>query len=177
VTEPVAEGPRVRLAPLADRDSDTLFRWINDRDLVLLSAPFAPVERPDHDAWFDRIRRRPDTVIFAIRLRDGDRLIGTCQLHSIDDVHGNAELQIRIGERDAWGRGLGREAMELLLNHGFGDLGLHRIHLHLLAGNERARRLYERVGFREEGLLREAAVIDGQRTDLLVMAKLATEHG
>jgi RimJ/RimL family protein N-acetyltransferase len=177
VTGPVLDGPRVRLAPLSGADSDTLFRWINDRELVVMSAAFEPVERSDHDAWFDRIRRRPDTAIFAIRLNDGDRLIGTCQLHSIDARHGNAELQIRLGERDAWGLSLGREAMELLLDHGFRELGLHRIHLHVLAGNERARRLYEHVGFREEGVLREAALIDGRRTDLVIMAKLAAEHG
>ena len=47
---------RVRLAPLRDEDSDRLFAWINDRDLVVLSAPFRPIERAEHDAWFASIR-------------------------------------------------------------------------------------------------------------------------
>jgi len=46
------------LAPLTDADSEQLFDWINDRDLVVLSAPFRPVHRPDHDAWFRDIRSR-----------------------------------------------------------------------------------------------------------------------
>jgi RimJ/RimL family protein N-acetyltransferase len=166
----------VRLAPLAEGDREPLFRWINDRELVTLSSAFVPVDRAAHDAWFDAVRDRENTAVFAVRVRDGDRLVGTCQLHSIDRRHGSAELQIRIGERDVWGQGLGREAVGLLLDHGFEQLALHRIHLHVLATNERAMRLYERAGFRREGVLREAALIDGHRTDLIVMAKLRSEH-
>ncbi len=47
---------RVRLTPLRDEDSDRLFAWINDRELVVSSAPFRPVARADHDAWFAAIR-------------------------------------------------------------------------------------------------------------------------
>jgi RimJ/RimL family protein N-acetyltransferase len=166
----------VRLAPLDEADREPLFRWINDRELVTLSAAFAPVERSAHDAWFDAIRSRQDTAIFAIRLRGASRLVGSCQLHSIDPLHGTAELQIRIGERDVWGRGLGEEAVLMLLDYGYWELGLHRIHLHVLATNERALRLYERVGFRREGVLREAALIDNRRSDLVVMAKLRSDH-
>ena len=55
--------------------------------------------------------------IFAIRRIDGDELIGSCQLHSIEPGR-SAELQIRIGERHEQGRGYGREAVELLLRRG-----------------------------------------------------------
>ena len=76
---------RVRLTPLRDEDSDRLFAWINDRELVVSSAPFRPVARADHDAWFAAIRQRDDVRIFGIRLIDIDELIGSCQLHSIDE--------------------------------------------------------------------------------------------
>ena len=59
---------RVRLAALRDEDSDRLFTWINDRELVVSSAPFRPVARADHDAWFAAIREREDVRIFGIRL-------------------------------------------------------------------------------------------------------------
>ena len=167
---PVLEGDAVRLTPLADGDSDALFGWINDRELVVLSAPFAPVERAAHDAWFDAVRTRDDTAIFAIRLREGDRLVGTCQLHSIGAPEGEAELQIRIGERDAWGQGAGREAVGLLLGYGFEELGLERIHLHVFATNDRALRLYERCGFRREGMRSEPVFIEGRPTEVVLMA-------
>jgi UDP-4-amino-4,6-dideoxy-N-acetyl-beta-L-altrosamine N-acetyltransferase len=160
----------VALAALRPEDSDLLFEWINDHDLVVQSAPFRPIDRAEHDAWFERIRQREDARIFAIR--EGDRLVGSCQLHSIHPVHRSAELQIRIGADDARGRGVGSEAVSQLVRFGFDELGLHRICLQVFATNDRAIRLYERAGFRREGVLREAASIDGAWIDVLLMALL-----
>jgi len=165
---------RILLAPLRDDDSRRLFDWINERDDVLLSAPYKPVHGADHSGWFDAIRTRSDTVIFGIRLLEGDRLIGSCQLFAIDPRARSAELQIRIGEEDARDRGLGREALQLLLRYGFDDLNLRRIWLRVFATNERALRAYEAAGFVEEGRLREAAYVDGAFVDVVVMARLRT---
>ena len=139
---------RVRLAALRDEDSDRLFAWINDRELVVTSAPFRPVARADHDAWFEAIRERDDVRIFGIRKVETDELIGSCQLHSIEPGR-TAELQIRIGERHEQGRGYGREAVELLLRHAFGPLGLEQVTLHVFESNAPARAVYRRTGFRE----------------------------
>jgi RimJ/RimL family protein N-acetyltransferase len=163
----------VELTPLRPEDSALLFEWINDRALVTLSAPFRPVSEADHDAWFAQVRRRDDLRIFGIR--ENGRLVGTCQLHSIHPVHRSAELQIRIGASDARGRGLGEAATTRLLEIGFRELDLHRVYLHVLATNEPARRLYERVGFRVEGVQREAAWIEGAWIDVVLMAILADE--
>jgi RimJ/RimL family protein N-acetyltransferase len=151
----------VRLELLRDEDSDALFRWINDHDLVIRSAPWRPVARADHDAWFTAIRQRDDVRIFAIREARDDRLIGSCQLHSIDRTDRSAELQIRIGEADARGRGHGREAVRLLLDEAFGRLGLRRVTLHVFASNASALAVYRAAGFRELGGPLEVIEIDG----------------
>ncbi len=168
-------GGGVELAPLREQDSDALFAWINDRELVQLSSPFEPVDRADHDRWFGSIRDRDDVEIFAIRLSDGDRLIGSCQLNRIDRRNRTCELQIRIGDPDARGHGHGTEAVRLLLRHAFGPLGMDRVGLHALATNEAAIRAYEKVGFEREGVLRGGALIDGERVDLVLMGILRDE--
>lgn len=165
-------GDQVALEPLRAEDSPRLFEWINDRKLVLLSAPFEPVSRADHDAWFERIRRAEDVEIFGIRLLEGDELIGSCQLKDIDRAGGVAELQIRIGAQGERGRGLGTEAVGLLLDHAFDDLGLRRVGLEVFPGNERAIRSYEKAGFRREGVRRHAALIEGEWTDAIIMGAL-----
>lgn len=164
------------LSPLRDEDSEALFRWINDRELVLLSAPFSAVAEVDHRRWFDAVRKRDDAVIFGIRTLGGDELVGSCQLHGIDQRHRSAELQIRIGERVAWGRGYGTEAVRLLVAYGFTKLGLHRVQLHVFATNERALRTYERAGFRREGIRRDGAFVDGAFVDVVALAILATDE-
>jgi RimJ/RimL family protein N-acetyltransferase len=138
----MVQGMAIALEPLRDDDSDALFAWINDRELVELSAAFRPVSRAEHDAWFASVRGRDEVAIFAIR--EGGRLVGTCQL--IVDGDG-AELRIRIGEAAARGRGLGTEAVRQLVRHGFDDLALRRIWLQVFAHNERAIRVYEKAGF------------------------------
>lgn len=172
----MADGAPVILAPLTDADSETLFRWINDRALVLFNAPYRPVSDAQHRAWFDAVRRRDDVAIFGIRLADGGALVGSCQLHGIHPVHRSAELQIRIGRAEQRGRGLGTHAVRLLLDFAFRDLNLRRVFLHVLAGNAPAIRAYEKAGFTREGVLRRAAYIDGEYRDVVVMSVLAEEH-
>jgi RimJ/RimL family protein N-acetyltransferase len=162
----------IELTALRPDDSATLFEWINDRDLVLLSAPYRPVSPERHEEWFASIRQRSDTVIFAIRMGHPPALIGTCQLHGIDRVSRRAELQIRIGDAAARGRGFGTEAVRRLVDFGFRDLNLHRIDLHVFADNTAAQRVYEKAGFVTEARLRDAAFIDGRFVDVLVMAVL-----
>jgi diamine N-acetyltransferase len=163
----------VELAPLRPADSDALFEWINDRELVVLNAPFRTVSRAEHDAWFDDIRDRDDVRIFGIR--HDDRLVGSCQLHSIHPVHRSAELQIRIGARDAQDRGVGTTAVQLLLRYAFEELWLHRVQLRVFATNARARHVYEGAGFRVEGTQRDAVRLEGAWVDVILMAILAAE--
>lgn len=142
----MVQGMAIALEPLRDDDADALFHWINDRELVELSATFRPVSRAEHDAWFAAVRARDDVAIFAIR-EDG-RLVGTGQLLRDGD---EAELRIRLGAADARGRGIGTEAVRRLVRHGFDELGLRRIWLQVFATNVRAIRAYEKAGFRRCG--------------------------
>jgi RimJ/RimL family protein N-acetyltransferase len=166
----------VYLAPLGTEDLPILWRWINDRDLVLFNSPYRPVSEAQHGEWFERMSRASDAVTFGIRLIDGDRLIGTTQLTGIHPVHRSAELQIRIADPADRGRGLGTEAVTLLLDLAFRDLNLNRVGLHVFAANAAAVRAYEKCGFVREGLLRQAAHIDGQYVDVAVLGVLRSEH-
>lgn len=173
---PVLVSEHVALTALTADDLPVLFRWINDRELVLHNAPYRPVTEEQHRTWFEAVQQRHDVRIFAIRLRDSGRLIGSCQLHSIHDIHRSAELQMRLGEADARDQGYGTEALQLLLRYAFQDLGLHRVSLHVFSTNDAAIRLYEKAGFVREGALRRAACIEGRYLDVIVMGLLREEY-
>ena len=166
---------RARLGALASEDSGLLYQWINTRELVTLNGGYRPVHGVSHAEWFARIQKQSDCVIFGIRLAPSSVLIGTCQLHSIHPVHRSAELQIRIGAADCRGKGYGTQAMQQLLEFGFRDLNLHRIHLHVLANNQAALRLYRRFHFQEEGKMRSAIYVDGNYQDVVLMGLMRDE--
>jgi RimJ/RimL family protein N-acetyltransferase len=112
-------------------------------------------------------------VLFAIRV--GGHLVGTCQLHGIQPIHRTAELQIRIGRASDRGKGYGTKAVSQLVRFGFLDRNLNRIALHVFADNTAAVRLYTKIGFKEEGRLRQAVFIDGHFKDVLIFSLLRSE--
>jgi RimJ/RimL family protein N-acetyltransferase len=128
----------IALVPVERDDLPLLFSWINDRDLVVLSAPYRPIDGLRHESWFESILKRDDVHLFGIRHVESGRLIGSCQLLGVHPIHRHAELQVRIGEAAARGHGYGTQALELLLQFGFTDLHLHRISLHVFADNAAA---------------------------------------
>ena len=73
------------------------------------------------------------------------------------------------------GRGLVTRAVTAVLDHAFGPLGLHRVELQTTTDNTRSLRVAERLGFTQEGVLREAAAFPGERRDVVVHGLLARE--
>lgn len=169
-------GERICLSGLLEEDLPALLNWINERELVIFNAPYHPVSEAHHRGWFEALAHRSDIVLFGIRHNERDRLVGTCQLHAIHPVHRSAELQIRIGDAEYRGRGYGTEAVSLLLRFAFHDLNLNRVYLHVFETNKVAIGLYEKLGFTREGVLRQAAHIDGTYVDVVVMGLLRAEY-
>ncbi len=164
---------RIYLASLKKSSIPILFKWINDKEDVLFNAPYRAIPMKEHLNWFRSItKKRKDLIIYGIYLKDSNKLIGTCQLHSISPLHNNAELQIRIGDKKERNKGYGTEVVKLLIDFAFDKLHLHRIHLHVFSTNSRAIRTYEKNGFIKEGLLREAALINNQYIDIMLMGIL-----
>jgi len=91
-------------------------------------------------------------------------------LRDIDRDHKKAEYGIFIGEREAMGRGYGSQAAELMIRYSFEKLGLHKLMLRVLAGNDRARKSYERAGFVQEAYLRDEVYLAGRYRDVILMA-------
>jgi RimJ/RimL family protein N-acetyltransferase len=121
-------------------------------------------------------RARSD-IILVIEAIEGDstKPIGNCGLHGIDPKDRSAVFGIAIGEKDYWSRGYGAEAARLLINYGFQQLNLHRISSGAFAFNERSLKLHKKVGFREEGRMRQATFKNGQYHDHVMFGILREE--
>ena len=116
-----------------------------------------------------------NSLKLAICLKEDHKHIGLVSLTNIDRSNGVAQCSILIGEKSLWGKGLGTEAILLILHHGFYTLGLTRIEARQLLSNRASVRLFEKCGFRIEGVLRKAVFKDGRHRDLNQLSILREE--
>ena len=93
--------------------------------------------------------------------------VGLVSLKNINWIDRNAEFAIVIVSEDKTGKGYGRAATVSVIEYAFITLNLHRIYLSVLSSNIRAKTLYEKVGFKQEGVWREHAFMMGKYQDLL----------
>jgi diamine N-acetyltransferase len=174
---PILRGERILLRPAERADLPTFVTWFGDADVIETLGARAPMSQAAEEAWFEELQAAQGNSRwhFVICLRSTGQAIGTAGLESVQAVNGNAELGIAIGDRGCWDQGLGTETVEVLLDFAFGELRLERVYLYVMHFNERGRHVYERVGFRLEGTLREAFYRHGRRHDVDLMAILRGE--
>ncbi len=147
-------GTRVVLRRHVPENIGAFQRWYADPEIARLARYQATPMRPEEIERFFAARVvGPDALAMAVHEKATDRLVGTCAFSQLDGENGSALYHITIGESDVWGRGFGTEATQLMLDHAFGTLGLHRIALYVFEFNERAIRAYRRCGFVGRGPL------------------------
>lgn len=166
----------IYLNSLKYNDISLIFEWIKNNKQFLFNSLNNPINDLQHCECFEQIQKRNDKVMFGIRLIEDDKLIGLCQLCNINWQHRCSELDILISDIRTQGIGYETEATRLLLNFAFSDLNLHRVNLHVFETNYRAIRMYEKIGFVREGVMRKMAHIDGKYIDVLIMGILRDEY-
>ncbi len=168
---PTLRGERVTLRPMTHADAPALIRWANNADYAWFQWGRRPGRFPDEAAarqWMEFFPERKGAV-FAIEYEG--RPIGHANYRDLQPKAKSAEIGIGIGEPALWSKGLGREALGLLVHHLVDELGLHRISLHVLAFNDRAIASYRASGFDVEGIERDAVMTDkGTYADDVTMA-------
>lgn len=172
--KPTLEGEMVRLRPVCGSDADAMWEMVQDPQSNWLTGTTAAFTRAEIDAWCAGVSARDRRVDLAVTANGSDEYLGEIVLKEIDDVVSSAN--IRLVMRPAYrGRGYGTEAIALVLGLAFDGIGLHRVGLDVLSINTRARAIYENIGFRVEGRLRDAAR-DGERwCDVIEMSLLDDE--
>jgi RimJ/RimL family protein N-acetyltransferase len=176
-TDNMLVGERVRLVAFTQADIPVMARWYQDAGFLRLydATPAFPKTEEEIKETLEELRKNKNEFAFGVRLLETDELIGDVQLGSVLWAHGVAWLSLGIGVREYWGQGYGEEIARLALNFGFTELNLHRIQLTVFGYNERAVRLYERLGFQREGVYREFMQRDGQRFDMYLYGLLRRE--
>jgi RimJ/RimL family protein N-acetyltransferase len=180
--KPTLGGERALLRPFEEADVAAIAEAIADPDVARLTGS-THSSTPGRDEAFDEGRLREwyltrnaqtDRLDLAIVDRGSGACVGEAVLNEWDAGNASCNFRILIGPRGR-DRGLGTDATRLVLGHAFGTIGLHRVSLEVYAFNPRGRRVYEKVGFVQEGVRRDALRFDGEWVDSVLMSVLAPE--
>lgn len=174
---PARAANRVRLRPLAESDVDHVLTWVNDPAIVGNIAAFSghAFTREQELAYIRRILASETDEVWSIEDAVTGRYLGQCGLHHLHARSRVARLACIIASRADMGQGYGSSAIRAVLDHAFGVRDLHKVWLMVFRTNDRGRRTYSRLGFVEEGILREEYFHDGGWHDMVRMSLLAHE--
>ena len=127
--------------PYDERFLESSWTWLQDPEIARLTMT-PPFTREQQLAWFAGLDRRCDYVLWGIEL-DG-RPIGVFGIKNIEGASG--EYWGYLGEKDCWGRGIGRWMVESAALRAR-ERGIRELVLRVSRGNARAQALYRRCGF------------------------------
>jgi len=169
-------GERVFLRPFEKEDLFYVRKWSNDPEIRCLTGEVLPMNQEAADTWFEKAINDLDRVWFAIVEKDKGEVIGETGLLRMFHAWRTTDLTIVIGEKSAWGKGYGTEALRLLMDYAFGSLNFHRLAIGVTDINERALRFYEKAGFRKEGVQRDGYYYNHKYHDFVMMSILEDEY-
>jgi RimJ/RimL family protein N-acetyltransferase len=163
----VLQTERLRLRFMDERDTDSLFE-ICARPEVMRYTPYAPMkERAEAAAMIERIMkgyRERTSVQLALERKADGVMLGDCVLFSFHQTSRRAEIGYKLGTPH-WGQGYMHEALQTLVDYGFGTLNLNRIEADIDPRNTASERSLVRLGFTHEGLLRQRWIVAGEVSD------------
>ncbi len=105
-------------------------------------------------------------IVFAIYDLGLNLHIGNISLQAIDWQNRSGELAFLLGDKTQWGKGHGQRAGQLVIQHGFHVLNLHRLHLGCLSTNLAMQRLATKLGFEQEGVRKQAVFNQNHYVDV-----------
>jgi RimJ/RimL family protein N-acetyltransferase len=161
----------IAIGPALPDDIGSLFLWLNDARAAETDMHYRPVDPLAFKDWLDK-HTQGIPALFTIRTLLPARAVGFVLFKNLNPAFRAAELGVRIGEEGDRGKGHGSAAIALALDYAWNSLNLRRVWLTVFAGNSRAVAAYARAGFREEGVMRQAAFSGGCWHDVAIMAAL-----
>jgi RimJ/RimL family protein N-acetyltransferase len=182
--KPTLTGTIVLLRPFAfEQDAPALREMLQDPEADRLTGSrHDPDEMPEWDAaaesrfrdWYSTRNDQTDRLDLAVVDKASGQCVGEVVFNEWSEPNRSCNFRTIIGPRGR-DRGLGTEAIRLFLCYGFERLGVRRISLDVLNFNPRAKRVYEKLGFVTEGVLREEHRWGDEWIDVTIMSMLAQE--
>lgn len=172
-------GKNIILRPLRIEDLEKTHEWRNNLELIKLTQGIRFPKTMEMDReWFeialcDKSNRN---IYFGIDEIETCEFIGVVQLNSIDYISGTATLGFILGENRHRGKGYGTEFSNLILDYSFNTLNLRKILTYNISNNEATLKMQKKIGFLQEGRLKNHIFHDGNYHDVLILSLFKQDY-
>lgn len=168
-------GEKVYLSSVEMSSIEKLREWRNTPALRRYFRECREISKDMQEKWYlERVRGNSNQVDFEIHGKENGLLVGHCGLYYINWMNRTAELTIYLGETSVRGLGYGKDALTLLMDYAFDTLNLNRVWCEVFDNNG-AVEVYRKIGFKDEGVLRQHHFDEGRYMDCYVLGLLAHE--
>jgi len=176
LNKPLLFGSKTVLRPITANDAEAMFASLSDKESMRLTGTQESFTFEQVQRFCARIEKAEDRADYAITLKDSSDYLGEAVLNDIDWRNRSANYRIALASERLFGKGYGTEATRLIIEYGIRTLQLHRIELEVYDFNPRARHVYEKAGFKFEGVRRDVLWWEGEYHDSILMSILDHEY-
>ena len=176
------ETPRLFVKSHMLANLEKFHQYENDQELLYYDDDGPDDREPETiektNDYLKRIIENPldsNKIYYAIHKNEPDTFIGYGMIYFLNRHNRSCMLGIVIGEKSEWGKGYAREALTAIVTYCFNTLEVNRIGAGVYEFNERSIRLFERVGFKREGVTRQSILRRGQFYDEIQYGLLKSE--
>lgn len=146
------ENERVTLRPVLPDDATLEYAgWLNDLEVnKYLEVRFVKHSPESTRKYILEMAQDPEEIFFAIVRKDTEKFIGTIKIGSIVWKHGVGSVALMIGDKSSWGKGFASEAIMLISDYAFNDLGLRKLIAGIYEDNIGSIKAFVKTGYKEE---------------------------
>jgi UDP-4-amino-4,6-dideoxy-N-acetyl-beta-L-altrosamine N-acetyltransferase len=167
-------GNKIELVKPVESDMNLLLEWRNNPSHRKYYREHRETNIDDQLSWFRNVSNDDSWHHFVVRKKGEKKPIGVVFLNHIHPVYRTGEFGITLADPEYRGKGLGKDALLTLLDYGFNELNLNRIWCEVYSNNSSIK-LYENIGFKIEGVLRQHIFKEGKFLDSIMMGMLKSE--
>ncbi len=172
----IIHGDKVVLRAVEESDNAMLLSLINDPDTeMMLGGSSWPVSEAEQLKWFEHQERSRDVLRCIVALQEDGKAIGTIILSDIDQKNATGHIHIKMAKDGGRGKGYGTDAVNTMVQYAFEELRLNCIYANILSYNEASIKLFERCGFKKDGVLRQRVYKKGKFIDMLAYSKIISD--
>ena len=171
-------GEKVSLHAVEREDLEQLRIWRNNPDFRMNFREYRELNMRQQEIWFEeKVVRDDTTLMFSIKENRSNKLIGCCGFVYINWVHRHADFSLYVGLDNKYIDDIGyaEDSCSILLDYGFNQLNLNKIWTEIYEFDALKKKLYDKMGFKQDGLLRENYWYNGRWWNSIILSKLSSE--